>query len=94
MARRPAGSPGLSDDLIAKARAWAERSFLDQHLPSQVTDTRALREIASLLGAIGGSDPPDGFEPARVEPVQAPPAGADDDMIEHGGDDRPLPTER
>ncbi len=53
------------------------------------TDTR-------LLGMNGGVSlgAPDGGESARVEAVEASPAGADDDVVEDGGDDRVLPGKR
>lgn len=94
MARLPAGSPGLTDDLRARARAWAERSCLDQQLPLKITDPRTLRDMAQLLGAsVDRSDPPDGREPGGVEAVVAAPAGTDDDVVEDGSDDRVLARE-
>jgi len=51
MARPPAGSPGRTDDLHARARAWAERSCLDQHLPTKITDRTLLAQIVQLLTA-------------------------------------------
>ena len=92
MGRLRAGSPGQQDDLRACARAWVERSCLDQQIPLKITDPKTLREVAALLGA--RSDPPDGAEPARVEPVEAAPAGADNQVIENGGDDPMLPSQR
>ena len=94
MGRLRAGSPGRPNDLSAHARAWVERSCLDQHLPIKITDSRRLREVAALLGACGRSDPPDGGEPGRVELVEAAPAGADDQVVEDGGDDPVLPSQR
>jgi hypothetical protein len=96
MARQPAGSPGLSDELTERARAWARRSSMDQHLPERVTDARALRAVAGLLGVSGGSgsDAPDGFDSVRVEPVIPATARPDNDVVENGGDDRSLSGER
>ena len=98
MARPPAGSRGLSDDLIARAHTWAEHSCMDQHLPVRVADTRSLRDVASLLGATdavggGGSDAPDGVESVRVETVVPAPARPNNDVIENRRNDRPLPSQ-
>ena len=88
VARPPAGPPGLSDDLAALARAWAERSCLDQGLPSKITDSRTLRDVASLLGAkVERLDPPDGGKPGGIEAVVPTPAGADEEVVEDCGDD-------
>ena len=88
MARLPAGPPGLSDDLAALAREWAERSCLDQGLPVKIGDARTLRDVASLLGAkVERLDPPDGGKPGGVEAVVAPTTGTDDDVVDDGGDD-------
>lgn len=56
MAHPPAGSRGLSDDLRARARAWAERSCLDQDVPLHVADRQVLSAVADLLkaGRAGG----------------------------------------
>ena len=50
MGRPPAGLSGLDDDLAARAKAWVERSCMDQGLPVKVTDPRVLAEVAELLG--------------------------------------------
>ena len=90
----PARSPGLTDDLRECARAWAERSCLDQGLAVRISDPRTLRDVASLLGVnVGGSDPPYGGQAVGVEAVVPAPAGTDDDVIEDGSDDRVLPRE-
>ena len=68
MGRPRAGPPGLTDDLTARARAWAERSCLDQQLPVKITEARTLREVASLLGA-GGRDARDSAELSEPRPV-------------------------
>jgi hypothetical protein len=92
--RRRSGPRGLTDDQRAHAQAWAERFCLDQHLPLKITDSRTLRDVANLLGGVvARSDPPDGGQPGVVEAVVASPAGADDDVVEDGGDDRVLPGE-
>jgi hypothetical protein len=49
--RPPAGSRGLTDDLRARARAWADRSSLDQDLLTKVTDRASLLAVAVILGA-------------------------------------------
>ena len=79
MGRLRAGSPGLPNDASALARAWVERSCLDQKIPLKITDPKTLREIAALLGP--RSDPPDRGETAGVELVEAAPAGADDQVV-------------
>jgi len=92
--RPRAGSRGLTDDLVTRARQWAERSCLDQQLPLKITDPRTLRDVAQLLGAsVERSDSPDGREPGGVEAVVPAPAGTDDDVVEDGGDDRVLSRE-
>ncbi len=94
MARLPAGSRGLTDDLRTCARQWAERSCLDQGLPLKISDPRTLRDVAQLLGvADADSDLPDGGEAVGVEAVVPSPTGADNDVVEVGGDDRVLPRE-
>ena len=94
MGRLPAGWRGLTDDLQACARHWAERSCLDQQLPLKISDPRTLRDVAQLLGAsVDGSDPPDRLQPGGVEAVVPAPTGADDDVVEDGGHDRVLPRE-
>ena len=94
MGRLPVGPPGLTDELRETARAWAERSCLDQQLPLKITDARTLRDVAQLLGSsVGGSNPPDGREPGGVEAVVPSPTGSDDEVVEDGGDDRVLSRE-
>ena len=77
---------GLADDLRAAAQTWAEYTAQVQGLGPKVGEGEVLRSVALLLGAkpLGA---PDGGESRRVEPVVAPPAGADDQVIEDGGDD-------
>ena len=96
MGRQPAGPPGLSEQLIERAHAWAEQSALDQRLPMKIADAATIGQVVSLLGATRevGSDPPDWCQPCGVEAVVAAPGRPDDDVIEHGCDDRPLPAER
>jgi hypothetical protein len=77
--------PGLDDDLRAAAHRWAEETAQAQGLGPKV-DGEVLASVALLLGA-KGSGAPDGIEPGRVELVEAASAGADDDVIEDGGDD-------
>ena len=93
-ASRLLGSVGVTDDLAACAREWAERSCLDQGLSVKVSDPRTLRDVAQLLGTrISGSDPPDGGQAGGVEAVVPAPAGGNDDVVEDGGDDRVLSCE-
>lgn len=90
----PAGLPGLTDDLRERARAWAERSCLSQGVAVKISDPRTLRDVAQLLGAsVERSHAPDGLQPGGVEAVVPAPTGADDDVVEDGGDDRVLPRE-
>jgi len=92
--RLPAGPPGLTDALVTLAREWAERSCLDQGLAVKIRDPRTLRDVAQLLGAsVSGSDPPDGGQPGGVEAVVPTAARTDEDVVEHGGDDRVLSCE-
>ena len=108
MARPRAGSPGLTDDLRARARAWAEQSCADQQLPVKITDTRALASVVCLLGVravaagtpgtVGaspaGSELPDGLKAGRVEAVEPRAPRSDDDVVKDGADDRVLPGQR
>ena len=73
--------PGLDEKLRAQAQAWAEETALAQGLPARVADHDVLRDVAALLG-LKGSVAPDGAEAGGVEAVEAPPAGADDDVLE------------
>ena len=77
--------PGLDDDLRAAAHRWAEETAQAQGLGPKV-EGELLASVALLLGA-KGSGAPDRIEPGRVELVEAASAGADDDVIEDGGDD-------
>jgi hypothetical protein len=63
MDRPRAGSRGLTDDLRARARAWAERFCMDQDLPLHVTDRRAIDAVVTLLKP-GGGHPAGSQEPA------------------------------
>jgi hypothetical protein len=83
-------------------RAWVEASCAAQGLAVKITDSATLAQVAVLLGAAPGKaggrpagrpplETPDGLESARVEPIQAATAGADDDVIEYSGNDRVLP---
>lgn len=80
---------GLPDELRERAHAWAERSAQEQGLGPTVAEGEVLRAVAVLLGALSGA--PDGGQAALVETVVARPAGADDEMVEDGGDDLLLP---
>jgi hypothetical protein len=75
-------------------REWVEASCAAQGVPLKVADTTVLSAVAELLGVrqvVRRSDAPDRGEAGRVELVEAAPAGSDDDVIEHGRDDRMLP---
>ena len=50
VARPPAGRSGLDGDLGARARAWAERTCLDQDIPLKVSDPVTIEKVAQLLG--------------------------------------------
>ena len=78
--------PGLDDDLRAAAHRWAEETAQAQGLGPRV-DGEVLAFVAVLLGAKGSSGAPDRGESGRVELVEAASAGADNDVIEDGGDD-------
>lgn len=85
---------GLPDDLREQARAWAEETAAAQGFPARVERPDVLRSVAVLLGSdeVGeSSGAPDRRQPRRVEPVEAPPAWTNDDMIDDGGDDLLLP---
>ncbi len=92
----------MTDPLTVAARVWAEESCAAQGVPLRVADLAVLAAVAGLLGATHGgsrvaasspapSDPPDGAETARVEPVEPALPGADDQVVEDGGDDPVLP---
>jgi hypothetical protein len=49
MARRRSGLPGMTDELRARARAWAERSCREQGVPLFVQDRKALTAVVELL---------------------------------------------
>ena len=49
MGRPPAGRSGPDDDLAARARAWAERSRMDQGLPAKVSDRQTIAKVVELL---------------------------------------------
>src|SRR4051812_37139450 len=89
--RRPAGSPGLTDELRATAARWAFSSARAQGLPERVTDGTVLRQVAVLLGC---SDAPDRSQPARIKPVEATASGSHENVIQDGGNDRMLPAQR
>ena len=85
---------GLPDDLREQARTWAETTAAAQGFPARVERADVLRSVAVLLGADEvreDSGAPDRRQPRRVEPVEAPPAWSNDDMIDDGGDDLLLP---
>jgi len=43
--------PGQADELEDKARAWVERSCLDQQISLKVKDPKALDDVAAILHA-------------------------------------------
>jgi hypothetical protein len=49
MAHQPAGRSGPDDELKARARAWAERTRLDQGFPVKISDPEGIRNVAELL---------------------------------------------
>jgi hypothetical protein len=73
--------PGLDEQLRAQAQAWAEETALAQGLPAKVADHEVLRSVAALLG-LKGSVAPDGGQASGVEAVEAPPTGADDNVLQ------------
>ena len=87
-AARLLGAVGLTSYRPARV-AWVERSCADQGVPVKLTDPQAVAKVAELLAQ--------GRQTRRqarlVEAVVAAPAGADDDVVEHGGDDRVLLAE-
>lgn len=76
---------GLADDLRAVAHTWAEETAQAQGLGPKV-DGEVLAAVALLLGA-KGSGAPDRGKAGGVELVEPASAGADDNVIEDGGDD-------
>jgi hypothetical protein len=47
--RPPAGRSGPDGELAARARAWVERTCLDQGVPVKLSDPLALAKVAELL---------------------------------------------
>lgn len=107
LARRRAGLPGRADITPDAVREWVEASCAAQGIPVAVTEMAVLAQVAVLLGAprrpqAGGapsstrlrSDAPDGTEPAGVEPVEPATTGADNEMVEHRGNDAVLAMQR
>jgi hypothetical protein len=48
--RPPAGRSGAeAEKLAARARAWAERSCLDQGVPVRLSEPQAVARVAELL---------------------------------------------
>src|SRR4051794_29932092 len=88
VARRRAGSHGLTEELRAAAGRWALASAKAQGLPERVSDGSAIRRVSVLLGC---SDAPDGLEPFGVEAVEATPSRPNNNVVENRGDDRVLP---
>ena len=87
--------PGLTDSLRAAAHEWAERTADAQGLPLRVTQAAVIRSVTVLLGVNPArSGAPDRSKPRGIEAVVASPGWSDDDVIEDGGDDLLLPTER
>ena len=87
--------PGLTDDLRAAAHEWAERTAVAQGLPPRVTQADVIRSVTVLLGVKPErSGAPERGKPRGIEAVVTPAGGTDDDVIEDGGDDLLLPSER
>ena len=85
------------DDLRAAARRLAHASCAEQGLGVGITTAAVVSNVATLLATDKRIDAPDldapnGFHAPRVELVETSPAGADDHVIENGGDDRLLAT--
>jgi hypothetical protein len=88
----------------AVVHEWVRASCASQGVPLRMADLGILADVAGLLGAAsrpqaGGRPAPasgasNGDETARVETVETPPPGADDDVINHSRDDRALPGQR
>jgi hypothetical protein len=78
----PAASAGV--ELRHQAQLWVERTCGEQGVPVKVRDRAALARVATLLREV--SDAPDRLQSRRVKPVPAAHAGADDDMVQDGGD--------
>jgi hypothetical protein len=86
---------GRTDDLRAAAQEWAERTAAAQGLPPQVTQADVIRTVTVLLDIKPvRSGTPDRGKPRRIETVVTPSRGTNDDVIEDGGDDLLLPSER
>ena len=84
-------------------RTWVEVSCSAQGVPVRVSDSAIVAAVAGLLGAdyrpkvgaavsspAAGSDAPGRLEATRIEAVEASVSGADQDVVEDGGDDRVL----
>jgi hypothetical protein len=59
-----------------------EQTALAQGLPTRVAEHEVLRDVAAVLGLRGASVAPDGAQARGVEAVVAPPARADDDVLQ------------
>jgi hypothetical protein len=54
--RPPAGRSGIErEEMAARARAWAERTCMDQGVPFVIAEREALAQIGELLGWPGQS---------------------------------------
>ncbi len=86
--------PGLTDDFRAAAHEWAERTADAQGLPLRVTQADVIRSVTVLLGVKPArSGAPDRSKAGGIEAVVAAPGGADNNVIEDGGDDQSLLSE-
>jgi len=86
----------------AEVAAWVERSCEAQGVPVRVRDRLVIARVATLMserGAAGrqpgGEEPreseaPNRSDPSRIEGPRSRVAGADDGVVEHGGDDGSL----
>jgi hypothetical protein len=80
--------PGLTEKQLAQLRALAVASAEAQGLPARVQDAAILRRVAGLFRP--GLAAPGKGDAAGVEAVAAGNGGADDGVVEDGGDDRGL----
>jgi len=69
---------------VLPQRTWAEQTAQAQGLGPRVGSGEVLASVALLFER--RSDAPDGRQPRVVKPVQSGAAGADDQVIEDGGD--------
>lgn len=79
------GFGDLTDKELAEVHALAASSAAAQGLPAKVADPAILRQVAGLVRPELAA--PDERDTRRVEGVAAGSRGADDCVVEHGGDD-------